>query len=305
MTAYRVLWDLKLFNDPGFCPAPLIQNYISTFPHISDSWVGKWADIKAGVARNGGIPQLTDFDAHREAFAVEAKNRKPPNYSGMFCIDFESYWPIVKWNKEYSSLWQKYGDASLEWCVKNFPNANKEFWKLEAEQSFEHTAIIAMVEAVRGVKESCPKAKVGFYNFPRRRYYNGYNGATNDLTLGNDRLAPLWSEIDVLMPSLYLFYKDDALAKPVAINALAECQRLKLTYNKKLSIYPFIMLRYHNSGDYPALLTPEDLEISLALPLDHGANGVILWGNETTAEGIEQMKKYILDQVVPLALDIY
>lgn len=287
------------------CPAPIIPNKIFTYPHLTKNFVGKWPRYHNGEAENGGLPQLSDSAAHKQAVAEYSDGTLPEDYTGLVCLDFESFYPVAKWNEEWPEG-KAYNDKSLALAGKQMPGAPAEVIKIKAKNDFEYSIMQMLVAAVDGVKMVRPNAKVGFYNYPRRKYHGGYDGGINDLTTGNDLLAPLWQRIDVLMPSLYLFYKDDSAAAHVAAKTLAECHRIKADYNNKLLIYPYTMLRYHDSSSVGGqFLTENDLSVELLLPFDHGADGVILWGNCPNLASALDFSSYLAGKVIPMLDEFY
>lgn len=82
----------------------------------------------------------------------------------------------------------------------------------------------------------------------------------------------LADRVDVLFPSLYTFYKDQAAWDRYAQGNLDEARK----YSKK--VYPFLWMQYHNSTvNGWQLLEPEYFAHQVAWCLEH-ADGVVLWG---------------------------
>jgi hypothetical protein len=124
-----------------------------------------------------------------------------------------------------------------------------------------------------------PGLRVGYYDVaPKRDYWRAIRPASDPKysvwQAENDALRPIAEQADVLFPSLYTFYPDQAGWFRYATSNVIEARR----YNKVL--YPFLCPFYHPSNPelrgqpIPADYWRIQLDTCLALNVD----GIVLWG---------------------------
>jgi len=101
------------------------------------------------------------------------------------------------------------------------------------------------IDVLKFFKSQRPNAMIGYYGFPFRDYWN----RNEKWRQNNNKLIPLFEEVDALFPSIYDFYvdnvnvkrsKDDAYIRDNVIEAI------RLAKGKP--VYPFIWHRYHSSN---------------------------------------------------------
>lgn len=135
------------------------------------------------------------------------------------------------------------------------------------------------VKLVGDIKEIRKDVQVGFYGVvPKRNYYGAIAGTGSSerkkWVKSNDTMKGVADAADVILPSLYTFYPDQARWTVFAENQLKEARRL--SGNKP--VIAFIWPRYHESnrvlgGNYIG----KRFFISQLDFLSKNADGVVVW----------------------------
>lgn len=150
-----------------------------------------------------------------------------------------------------------------------------EGWDMTGSEStiqISRAKYIAMLEHFRA---AAPGTKFGLYSvLPDREYWPALSPRLSDAYKNwqrlNDLARPIVSHVDILFPSLYTFYPDQAGWVRYATENLREARRIS---NGK-PVYCFLWPQFHDDfrlvdGDY----WRKELEVCGAL-----ADGVVIWG---------------------------
>jgi hypothetical protein len=246
---------------------------------------------------NGRIPQLANLSWHAAKIKQDLDLAVPPDFDGILDVDYESWWP--KWNLTSDS----YRNGSRALARSQLPQgASDGQVELKAVSDYDSAALNFFVYTAQQVQQQRPKATVGYYGFPTAPYYH-YNLTL--LTAMNRALLPLWRQIDVLMPSLYLPYQSGTNFTP--LTALHEYvdhrlgmaaqvnEMLSAEGSKPRKVVPYTWYRYHGSSEPYALqlLNDNDTALEFSAPeLTRAVDGAIIWGSEKTAQQAKEVEGY-------------
>lgn len=275
------------------------------------------------ATHNGGIPQIQfyadGFAAHLAQITSDLNVRLPDvNFSGHIVLDFEAFWPI----------WAMYIPDAYRSASYDYANAHPELHAeitdldLRTRTLFEEAAMEMLVRSVNHIKSIRPNAKVGYYGYPDRLYWGGYEStdilpanhiAVTDgycaagSTYGdcdralNNRMASLWQAQNGFYPSIYQFYPSvtgapglgestpERNAQYITAN-LQEAQRLAGTK----PVLAYTWYQYHDSTIFAGVnLNDIDLAQSLTIPAQLGAQGAVIWGWEPTQAETDDFAVYL------------
>lgn len=163
----------------------------------------------SGTAVNGGLPQLASLTEHREKMPEGIqKYIREPQAKGLAVIDWEEWRPLWIRNWDMKDI---YRSKSRELVAKKNPRWTAEQVSKVAQQEFELSARIFMLETLKYAKNLRPNQLWGFYLFPdcyNHDYKNNlknYTGHCPPWELDrNDQLNWLWMECTALFPSVYM-----------------------------------------------------------------------------------------------------
>ena len=252
---------------------------------------GDWNCTNA-TAINGGLPQLANLTAHLTLVQQDIEATYPdPNWDGIAAIDFESWKPVfstdaieAQAHPYYRQLWI-YVNRSIELARQRHPTytepqlvaagaaefnaASQVFWN----------ATFALLKAIR------PRGRFGLYNYPGQDDGCGAAcGADSHTRFDNSNLW-LYSQLDVLMPSIYARTADSAAYRAFVDVQLMETRRVRDSILQRtgrlLPIYTYTWAEYYIGLAYswPQLLTAVDVETAFVRPSAvWGAAGSVLWG---------------------------
>ena len=131
---------------------------------------------------------------------------------------------------------------------------------------------------IQSFQQLAPAAKLGYYSVaPIRDYWNAISGPGSSQYVAwqqrNDVVAPIAQQADVLFPSIYTFYTDEAGWEKYAIAQISEARRIA----PGKPVYVFLWPRYEinvTAGGYmPADYWRMELET-----VRKYADGVVIWG---------------------------
>lgn len=154
-----------------------------------------------------------------------------------------------------------------------------EHWPNKGSDTLVAESVRKYIELAEWTKASAGSSAVGYYGVPPLRdYWRSLSGPTSKeyraWQAENDRFQALVDAVDVLTPSLYTFYEDEAGWERSTVENIREARRLA----PGKPVYPFIWPQYHESnrklrGQYlPASYWLRQLQI-----LEANVEGVILW----------------------------
>jgi hypothetical protein len=139
------------------------------------------------------------------------------------------------------------------------------------------TKFLTLLSSVRTVGFQGP---IGYYSVPPIRDYWRAIGLPSSepyqaWQAENDQFQPLASAVDVLFPSIYTFYDDQAGWTKYAIANLSEARRLA----RGKPVYAFIWPQYHESNPTLGLtLIPGQFWALQLQTIAKYADGVVIWG---------------------------
>jgi hypothetical protein len=171
---------------------------------------------------NGGVPQSPDFNLtmHLSTLAATFSTHVSDDESRYIDLDFEGWNPVFRRNSNTSFAYIE----SIELAKHAHPacssGAGSGSCEALAAAAFEPAALKLLLETAHAVRKLRKRIKLGFYGFPMRAYWQGYSTSAGDgLRADNDKLLPLFCEMDGLFPSVYQFYNSEDPSKTAAQNA--------------------------------------------------------------------------------------
>lgn len=279
-----------------------------------NSWQqGVWPYINSsGVAVAGGVPQAANLSLHLDTIRATIHYLIGPSfaaYGGNVVIDME--W----WSPTLDSSAPAYRNLSVALVRAEHPLWNASSVEAEASRQFTAAALDFMEATLRTYAELMPHARIGYYGYPRNWYYPcaanhnssqcGYDNPSfgPSARAANDALARIFAASSALYPSIYLPEHTNTSAsfphhQEFIASVTAEAARLRDAHTPSSPVLPFTWSFYH---DGHTILLPSDMEIELALPTLHGADGVILWGAPVFYNETQQMLTYLNATLGPLA----
>eukprot|EP01084_Bolivina_argentea_P273070 465070_1 len=261
-------------------------------PNCSKWNQGVWPTIVNGHINYGGVPQNGNLTRHLQYIEKHLPQWIPDvNWNGNAVFDFE-YWTTV-WDYNigsgnyHSKVYQNY---SIHLASQQYPNYNDSQIYNIAKQQFETAALEWYVETLKLCKSIRPNARWGFYGMPMN-IYGPCTGVGDNMQCGysdpnggelyrnySDQQIPIWKASDALYPSIYLElgYSFD-WNKAYINNTIIESLRCAKNGNiSDILVYPYIWQKYKDTDTFLKL---DDLNSSIQLPYNLGAEGLVLWGN--------------------------
>eukprot|EP00036_Acanthoecidae_sp_10tr_P001978 CAMPEP_0182945296 /NCGR_PEP_ID=MMETSP0105_2-20130417/55349_1 /TAXON_ID=81532 ORGANISM="Acanthoeca-like sp., Strain 10tr" /NCGR_SAMPLE_ID=MMETSP0105_2 /ASSEMBLY_ACC=CAM_ASM_000205 /LENGTH=298 /DNA_ID=CAMNT_0025085311 /DNA_START=55 /DNA_END=951 /DNA_ORIENTATION=- len=261
-----------------------------------------------GSAVNGGVPQSPAFNRtlHFATLAATFERYVEMNETRLVDLDFESWNPIWEYNPNTSATYI----ASIQLVKLEHPQwTSTSQIEAEAKRQFETAALALLIDTAKAVRTLRPSIRIGFYSFPARVYWQGYNSSMGPvLRARNERLLPLYCVVDALFPSVYQFYNSENSSSIKAANTaytfgvVAEAVRLaKLVPSAcgKAMAPSVLAYTWHRYHDGITFLSSSDLIISWEQPYAAGAHGIVMWGSEPTS--LPQFEAWYSTVFAPLA----
>jgi hypothetical protein len=143
-----------------------------------------------------------------------------------------------------------------------------EHWPLQGSPDSVRDSLAKYITVLEWFREAGAGLSVGYYGAPPLREHRSWMAE-------NDEVSSLASAVDVLFPSLYTFYPDQAGWKKYAIAQIEEARR----YGKGKPVYVFLWPQYHESnrilgGQY----LPTDYWLLELETAKQYADGIVIWG---------------------------
>jgi hypothetical protein len=155
-----------------------------------------------------------------------------------------------------------------------------EHWQLKGSPDSVRDSLTKYMTVLNWFRAAAPGLSVGYYGAPPiRDYWRAITDISSQERQSwmaeNDQLRSLAGAVDVLFPSLYTFYPDQAGWKKYAIAQIEEARR----YGKGKPVYVFLWPQYHNSnrilgGRY----LPDDYWLLELETAKEYADGIVIWG---------------------------
>ena len=155
-----------------------------------------------------------------------------------------------------------------------------EHWPLGGTPDSVRDSLIKYKTVLQWFRDAAPGFFVGYYGaLPIQDYWRATKEASSQehrsWMAENNRVRSLAGEVDVLFPSLYTFYTDQAGWKRYAIAQIQEARR----YGGGKPVYVFLWPQYHDSN---LLLgnrfLPEDYWLLELETAKEYADGIVIWG---------------------------
>lgn len=291
-----------------------------------------------GLYPFGGIHLVegdpTYMERHFERMRGHMDRWAPIGYDGIILIDYESWW--ASWDhtankpseeapdahdKDYKDDWIEYIEQHRPEVIAGKTGVVRE---LAIRDAYEEATVRFMVETLRECKRLYPDAQFGYYNYPKGIYGSnltprgviGYGDLSHYASEVNDRLAPLWEEIDVTFPRIY----------PVRVTTVDRADKVNenlpeqqyefiashVLESKRLApekpCIPLGSTRYFGHPD-PAIssssLSKRNTWMQFAVPRDVGAEGVLLWGDAVHEYYAQRTIEYMNEIAVPVVQELW
>ncbi|CAI2339977.1 unnamed protein product [Caenorhabditis sp. 36 PRJEB53466] len=247
---------------------------------------------------NGGLPQegnLTDHLIEAEKNIIETIPDE--NFDGIAVIDIEEFRPM--WELSWGGF-EVYKRESIRLSRQQHPYWSPKQIAWEAEKAYEKASQKFFIETIRLGRRLRPKAKWGYYLFPK---CNGNVGQTYETDCNkqfqkyNDNLSWLWVESTALFPSIYLYTAQRTVPDYNFVNTgalITETKRIKRNYCPNCQIHIFTKIEYdsyHNPEDF---YSKQNLASTLDLSIKMNVNGVVIW---STSQKIKSRCGYLQEYV--------
>jgi hypothetical protein len=155
-----------------------------------------------------------------------------------------------------------------------------EHWPLKGSPDSVRDSLTKYMTVLQWFRAAAPGLSIGYYGVPPiRDYWRAIKGTASQehktWREENDQLRSLAGAVDMLFPSLYTFYPDQAGWKKYAIAQIEEARR----YGNGKPVYVFLMSTYHDSnrilgGQY----LPADYWLLELETAKQYADGIVIWG---------------------------
>jgi len=301
--------QVPFHQEIALVPAGTTWLYPRQGPHIIETFPGgKEAFYTAFLA------QLRTYITSQITF---------PDYRELLILDYEWFCP---WWTGHFNFTSPEGPQYLDWdpiddwrYTLRITRANvvramtpeqqeayfKQEWLSTTREFFERT--------IAAARTACPNAKLGIYNMPSQIYWNWRTpeGALAQMQ-GHDEVPWFWDLVDVIVPSIYPFYKSVPDDQPVQNgtgydhesdfddyirNNLREA--LRVAHGKP--VFPYVSFAYHSSN--VAFANQPCNEFNLRRPLEiareMGCDGAVVWGWFRTQQEYDLQAPYFNNVVVP------
>ena len=249
-------------------------------------WAGLMPRINAdGSFVNGGIPQRGNVTLHLEKLARDLARILPRNASGAVLLDWE-HWRL-EWNYTGAAYQNASRAAAAEGLSPGAPPQQVLAAAVEQWQAGSRAFYEASLAAVHAWYPGC---RTGLYAYPSNDWSSGgYHGSGAAARRAeNDNIAWLWRASSALFPSIYLTSPgasiyDGQTTEQYVGSTVGEALRLAGSVAPPAQqplVAPLIWSVY-DAFPRPSewqYLSQSDTEVVAALPLQLGADAVVVWG---------------------------
>ena len=247
-------------------------------------WAGLMPRINAdGSTVNGGIPQRGNVSLHLTKLQRDLARILPANATGACLLDWEF------WRCEWNYTGQAYRDASLAAAAEGLPAGSPPAVVLAAAVQQWQAGTRAFYEASLAATQALyPGCLVGMYAYPQNDWSNGgYVGSGAAARRAeNDALAWLWRASSAIYPSIYLTSPgasiyDGQTTEQYVGSTVSEALRLAGSVATSPPLVLPLAWYVYDAFPRPAVwrvLTQNDTQTVTALPLQLGADALVMWG---------------------------
>lgn len=254
---------------------------------------GLYARIYKGEEQHGGVPQRADMTAHLAKVRTDIEAAIPdPEWSGVGMIDYEN------WTPDWSRLDDPHKNLSRQIVREKYPDLTEPAVEQMARQEFETAAVNFWAQTLQTCKQTRPKGRWGFYGFPR------------DFEAADPARWQWLTDLStVLLPSAYTV----KAAKEAPANQweakpewyVGQMQAIVGGARKMApakTIYAMIWYQYHNMNEvYKGQpLAEPDLSACLTVPLNCGADGLVIWDYFDNDQAVMNYNNYLRTTAGPM-----
>ena len=269
-----------------------------------------YGNVGAFPPTNGGIPQLANLSLHVAALKRGVPALIPDQgFHGVCLIDLESM--RADWNSTTPAM----REQSVAFAMND---------TALAKQQYESSARVFFETTISVIRQLRPGCRLGWYGYPRSALphvatpqwlaycrahpgtcsfdtggvgnatgYGGPGGAAQRAI--NDGLGWLFASLDIITPACYLGEQPaqttDADTADYVSSTVREAKRLAVATGERTPVVAVTWLNYDDFWD-PAinrtaprpLLSHAHAAIELGVPMDSGADGVLIWGHLDAAD---------------------
>ncbi|KAI6219248.1 Hyaluronidase [Aphelenchoides besseyi] len=262
------------------------------------------------VKVNGGVPQAVNMSAHLIKVREDVVRAIPdPDYANLAIIDYEAWRPLFDLNWSNRRVYRRYSMQLIRERYPDLPNDSAEYL---SRYLFDYHAKNFLIETIRAARETRPKAKWAFWDYPLCNYDVGYKGDMECLPeyeIINGQLLWMFNESDVILPPIY-FYEEYHTPDERQRHVYARIQQANLIneklFPKKLPIYAYTKIEYdvkyfsNNNSLEELYYSKSDLCNSIKFPADLGINGIVIWGtSKYMKQRCQSMSEYVSNLLGP------
>jgi len=270
---------------------------------------------RGGGAVYGGLPQLANCSSHLRKIRAQLSDPHaafpgsiagsyylPRNYSGVISIDYEAWNPW--WDGCCGAHAETYLNASVAVQRRLTPGLNTSELERRAKLAFQDAALAFWVRTVREVRALRPLAQVGIYNWPNSRGdWDASRIEARELFM-----MPFYREVNSFQPSIYLAEASgvgkttvattaERVTQPVAYCSLLAARIFQEAQQQQPAarVHAFAWYRY-NRHPHQSFLSNTDFEIEMREPFNVGADQVLIWGYELSAQNKSDAIRFLDSQ---------
>jgi hypothetical protein len=257
-----------------------------------------------------------------------------PDFRGVVTIDYEAWW--AAWDHtpntpssggpgdrdhDFKDDW---GDFIERYRPELLTGKTGSAREQALRESYEAATVRFLVETLRECKKLCPNAKWGYFNYPKTLYGSpftpggtfGYGDCTHHASQINDRLAPLWAELDVTAPRIFasrltlperVILERDNLPEQQYEFIASHVREAKRVAPHAICI-PYGSTRYFG-GRHPDLndrmLSERNTSMQISVPREVGADGVVFWGDAMNDDMALKTAAYMNEVALPVAQQLW
>ncbi|VDO61597.1 unnamed protein product, partial [Onchocerca flexuosa] len=161
-----------------------------------------------------------------------------------------------------------------------------------------------LIATIREAKKMRPNASWGFYGMPFCNYSAGKSdsaGCGRVYKKFNDRIAPLYTEVDAFYPSIYLPHRGSNITSYLYVTSvLQEAERCAKKVNPKMPIFAYTGIEYFPLNFSNPFYSKKDLHNSLSQAYHMGLQGAIIWStSKNMMERCDGIKNYVVRYLGP------
>lgn len=249
-------------------------------------WAGLMPRINSdGSTVNGGLPQRGNVTLHLQKLAKDLAKILPANASGACLLDWEF------WRCEWNYTGAVYQNASLVAAAQGLPPGTPQQQVLAAAIQQWGAGTRAFYEAsLTAVQSWYPNCLTGMYAYPQNDWsFGGYVGSQAAARRAeNDALPWLWRASSALYPSIYLTSPgasiyDGQTTEQYVGSTVSEALRLARGVAPPLQQPLVLPLAWYVYDAFPRpavwqVLTQADTQVVASVPMQLGADALVLWG---------------------------